>query len=483
MAPWWLAWLVLGAAGCVWLAQQRLQQLHDSFDTDARIAHRVLSQRMVQHEAILATLVLLQPESRATEPAPWSALTRPYPQVREVLRHDHGAPAWPAGWPPGMDAALAQSRASGHAVLAPSNLTGGQLYLVQAGTPASFALRLDLRTTALAYDWPLSPGSPVHAWLALDGQRYTIQGAAENAARWQWQSAKTLAATSQPLVLHMQQAVRAAMLPWGSMLGWLAGSAALLTALRQLLRQRVARRRAEQLLQLGQVARLNTLGELAAGMAHELNQPLTAVLASSQAAQRLLAEDAPDMPLLRQALAQVVVQARRASDVVTRLRRLVERPDAAMQSSAIDLPQAVIDALHLLEPQLSAHKVHLHPQFAPGLPAARADAVALQQILHNLLTNALQAMDTTPVGERQLWITLTHQGAQLLLTVRDSGPGIAPDMRPRLFTPFATGRDRGLGLGLTLSQSLAEAMGASLQLHDAGPGACFALRLPVHNTR
>ena len=184
MAPWWLAWLVLGAAGCVWLAQQRLQQLHDSFDTDARIAHRVLSQRMVQHEAILATLVLLQPESRATEPAPWSALTRPYPQVREVLRHDHGAPAWPAGWPPGMDAALAQSRASGHAVLAPSNLTGGQLYLVQAGTPASFALRLDLRTTALADDWPLSPGSPVHAWLALDGQRYTIQGAAENAARW-----------------------------------------------------------------------------------------------------------------------------------------------------------------------------------------------------------------------------------------------------------------------------------------------------------
>jgi C4-dicarboxylate-specific signal transduction histidine kinase len=94
------------------------------------------------------------------------------------------------------------------------------------------------------------------------------------------------------------------------------------------------------------------------------------VLASSQAAQRLLAEDAPDMRAARQALAQVVAQARRASDVVTRLRRLVERPDAAMQSSAIDLPQAVIDALHLLEPQLSAHKVQLHPQFAPGLPAA-----------------------------------------------------------------------------------------------------------------
>lgn len=482
MAPWWLAWLALGAVGCAWLAQQRLQQLHDAFDTDARIAHRVLSQRMVQHEAILATLVLLQPEGHAAEAAPWRALTRPYPQVREVLRHVDGAQAWPAGWPRGMEAALTQSRASGRAVLAASNLSEGQLYLVQAGIPASFALHLDLRTTALTDDWPLPPGSPVHAWLTLDAQRYTIQGGTEGTGRWQWQAAKTLAATSQPLVLHMQQAVRAAMLPWSSMLGWLAGCAALLTALRQLLRQREARRRAEQLLQLGQVARLNTLGELAAGMAHELNQPLTAVLASSQAAQRLLADDEPDMPLLRQALAQAVAQARRASDVVTRLRRLVEHPDAATHTCAVDLPQAVTDALHLLEPQLAAHKVQLHPQFAPGLPAARADAVALQQILHNLLTNALQALSAMPVGKRQLWIALTHQGAQLQLTVRDSGPGIAPDMRSRLFTPFATSRDHGLGLGLTLSQSLAEAMGGSLQLDAAasGPGACFALRLPVH---
>lgn len=482
IAPWLLAWLVLAAAGCAWLAQQRLQQLHDAFDTDARIAHRVLSQRMVQHEAILATLVLLQPEGPAAGPAPWSALTRPYPQVREVLRHGAGAQAWPAGWPPGMDAALAQSRASGHAVLAQGDLAGGQLYLVQAGTPASFALHLDLRATVLTDDWPLPAGSPVHAWLALGGQRYEIQGGTQSAGRWHWQAEKTLAAASQPLALHMRQTVRAGMLPWAALLGWAAGSAILLAALRQLLRQRVARRRAEQLLQLGQVARLNTLGELAAGMAHELNQPLTAVLANSQAAQRLLSDDEPDLPLLRQALAQAVAQARRASDVVTRLRRLVERPDAAAHTGAIDLPQAVTDALHLLEPQLAAHKVQVHPQFAPGLPAAGADAVALQQILHNLLANALQAIEAMPPGERQLWITIAHQGAQLLVTVRDSGPGIAPDMRSRLFTPFATSRDHGLGLGLTLSQSLAEAMGGSLQLDETapGPGACFALRLPVH---
>jgi C4-dicarboxylate-specific signal transduction histidine kinase len=131
----------------------------------------------------------------------------------------------------------------------------------------------------------------------------------------------------------------------------------------------------------------------------------------------------------------VVAQARRASDVVTRLRRLVERPDAAMQSSAIDLPQAVIDALHLLPPAVRPQGAAAHA-VRPRPACGRADAVALQQILHNLLTNALQAMDTTPVGERQLWITLTHQGAQLLLTVRDSGPGVAPDMRAACSPPL-----------------------------------------------
>jgi len=402
-----------------------------------------------------------------------------------VLRHDHGAPAWPAGWPPGMDAALAQSRASGHAVLAPSNLTGGQLYLVQAGTPASFALRLDLRTTALADDWPLSPGSPVHAWLALDGQRYTIQGAAENAARWQWQSAKTLAATSQPLVLHMQQAVRAAMLPWGSMLGWLAGSAALLTALRQLLRQRVARRRAEELLRLGQVARLNTLGELAAGMAHELNQPLTALLSGTQAAQRLLGDDPPDLETARTAMARAVEQARRASDVVGRLRRLVERPDLAGQAQPLQLPAAVHDALHLLEPECRARAVVPEVQAEPHLPAVLAEPVALQQIVHNLVVNALQALEQVPAAERRLELHLTAPTpGQLQLTVRDHGPGIPPEARERLFEPFFTTRAGGLGLGLPLCESLAQAMGASLQLAPGhGRGAAFVLRLPAATSK
>ncbi|MFS4513679.1 sensor histidine kinase, partial [Delftia tsuruhatensis] len=246
---------------------------------------------------------------------------------------------------------------------------------------------------------------------------------------------------------------------------------------------RVARRRAEQLLQLGQVARLNTLGELAAGMAHELNQPLTAVLSNSQAARRLLAEDPPEMDAARQAMGQAAEQAKRASAVVGRLRRLVERPGLAPQAEPLDLGQAVAEALYLLEPELRRRQVQVMVQ-AADLPAAQADPVAVQQILHNLLVNALQAMDEQPPAARHLRVELARRDSRLMVAVHDSGPGVAPEMRQRLFTPFATGRAQGLGLGLTLSQSLAESMGGSLELAASAAtppqgGARFELLLPA----
>ena len=112
-----------------------------------------------------------------------------------------------------------------------------------------------------------------------------------------------------------------------------------------LFRQRAEKRRAEELLRLGQVGRLNTLGELAAGMAHELNQPLTALLADTQAASRLLDENPPELVIARKAMAQAAEQARRASDVADRLRRAVERPAMAMQSSSVSLEEPVNDQI------------------------------------------------------------------------------------------------------------------------------------------
>ena len=488
-AGWVLAWAVAAGCGAAWLAHGRLQSLREVFDTDARIAHRLLSQRMVQHDAILGTLALLQPRQPAPDQASWKQLPRLYPQVLDVARRSAAAgESWPAPWPHGMAEAERRSQASGHAELALADLARGRLYLVQAGLPASYALLLDLRSTIPADEWPMPPAtSPVRAWLALGGQEFLIQPGSTGSPgwnTWSWEVSKTLASPSQPLVLYLRQPLDASVLPWTAMLGWALGCALAVAALRALLRQRVARRRAEQLLQLGQVARLNTLGELAAGMAHELNQPLTAVLSNSQAARRLLAEDPPEMDAARQAMTQAAEQAKRASAVVGRLRRLVEQPGLAPQAEPLDLNQAVAEALYLLEPELRRRQVQVKVQMkvqAADLPAAQADPVAVQQILHNLLVNALQAMDEQPPAARHLRVELERRDTRLLVAVQDSGPGVAPEMRQRLFTPFATGRAQGLGLGLTLSQSLAESMGGSLELAASGPGsgARFELLLPA----
>jgi C4-dicarboxylate-specific signal transduction histidine kinase len=169
--------------------------------------------------------------------------------------------------------------------------------------------------------------------------------------------------------------------------------------------------------------------------------------------------------------------------VVGRLRRLVERPDLAGQVQPLSLTAAVHDVLRLLEPELARRGIAPEVVAEPNLPSVQAEPVALQQIIHNLLMNALQAMDATAPGERRLTLRLARQGStQVTLCVRDHGPGVPPEVRGHLFEPFFTTRKGGLGLGLTLCESLAQAMGASLALapHDsAAPGAEFILTLPV----
>ena len=272
-------------------------------------------------------------------------------------------------------------------------------------------------------------------------------------------------------------------LPWLRMLAWVLASAAVLLALRSWLRQRAAARRSEELLRVGQVARLNQLGELAAGMAHELNQPLTALLASTQAAQRLLGDDEPDLDTARIAMGQAVDQARRASAVVGRLRRVVERPDLSGQAQPLVLLAALNDALNLLEPELQRRHISVQVEAPADFPPVRAEPVALQQIMHNLLMNAMQAMEQVDTGQRRLYLRLATQGKQALLSVRDTGPGVPEEARSRLFTPFFTTRTGGLGLGLSLSESLAHAMDGELTLAPtpgtASQGAEFVLQLPL----
>ncbi len=471
---------MLSLAGAVLLARQSLEQQRALFETDARIVHRLLSQQVVQHDAILATLALLQPAPAAPGTgSPEQRLPALYPRILSVHRSDAATP-----WP---DPALAEaenlSRQSGRAALAPLDLPSGRYRLVLASEPASYALTIDLRALVPWTEWPMSPDSShVRVELVHAGQRHVVQaGGPQAGAGSRFEFHKVVAAESQPFDVVATQTVGWRQWPWGRMTAWVLAVAAVLAALQHLQRQRLARRRAEELLRLGQVARLNTLGELAAGMAHELNQPLTAVLANTQAAQRLLDDEPPELATARSAMAQAAAQARRAAEVVGRLRRVVERPGNGDQRQTVDAVDAVRRALDLLEPECQRRSVVPVLDGAASL-AVVADPVALDQIVHNLIVNALQALEQVPASQRRLTLTLHTVDGLGELAVADSGPGIPAEVLPRLFEPFFSTREGGLGLGLSLCETLASGMGGSLSAANASTGgAVFRLRLPLAN--
>ncbi len=477
-----MCWALLAVGGAAWLAQTRLTQLREAFETDARIVHRLLSQQSVQNDAILASLALLQPATDGTDAA--QRLPSVYPRILRVLVRREGRP-WPDTLQPALEAALLSSQQARGPALGHGDFGSGRYWLVQAGQPASFALQLDLRATVPWDEWPMDPAaSPVRVLLAYDHQRVVLQPGRSLPHGWHYGFSKTLASPGQPFEVQATRDVGWGELPWLAMLAWATATAAAMAAWLAARRQRVARRRAEELLRLGQVARLNTLGELAAGMAHELNQPLTALLASTQATQRLLREEPPDLETAQTAMAQAVRQARRAADVIGRLRKLVERPDPS-SAAPVSLQVAAQDALHLLAPELQRRAITTELHAEAGLPDALADPVALQQIIHNLLMNAAQALEHTPKAQRRIVLLMARHGAaQLLLSVRDHGPGIAVVDRERLFEPFYSTRMGGLGLGLPLCESLAQSMGGSLVLAPASAtetnsGAEFLLTLPA----
>lgn len=470
-----LAGLVLTATGCFALARMELNSLHDAFETDARIIHRLLSQRTAQQDAVMAMLALLQPATGNRNDAPGPRIAAVYPQILEIQLRSENA-AWGDA---ALEAGEQESRNSKRAAIGGVDFTTGRYRMVQAASPASYAAQIDMRAMVPWEEWPMKPdASPVRVTLEYRGQQYIVQPGSDGEGLWRFDFRKRLAADSQPFDVVATRSAGWSDLPWIKMLAWTAFVAATLAGLITLLRQRAERRRAEELLRLGQVARLNTLGELAAGMAHELNQPLTAILANTQAAKRLLDDEPPELATARDAMARAVEQARRASDVVGRMRRVVERPEVGDSLQIVNLQESVSDALYLIEPECK--RLGVQPAVSGSGILVKADPVALEQIIHNLLTNALQALAQVPPSERALTIAMQPEVSHGVLTICDSGPGIPADVLPRIFEPFFTTRDGGLGLGLSLCESLAADMGGSLTAtHAAQRGALFRLSLPM----
>lgn len=244
-------------------------------------------------------------------------------------------------------------------------------------------------------------------------------------------------------------------------------------------RKRAAEKFAEAQAQLAHLGRVNTLGELAATIAHEVNQPLAAVVADAEACRRWLASDLVDLSEARAAAARIVDEGRRASEILARIRTLLERSPTRIER--VDLNKIVIKVLDLVRSRLTRQDISPHTALAADLPEIAADPVQIEQVLLNLIVNAMEAIAERPVGRREITISsrpLPHEG--VLISVRDTGIGINPAHFGGLFTPFQTTKPHGLGMGLSISRSIIEAHGGRIWASpNQGPGATFQFSIPA----
>jgi PAS domain S-box-containing protein len=231
--------------------------------------------------------------------------------------------------------------------------------------------------------------------------------------------------------------------------------------------------------ELAHLSRVTMLGELSGSLAHELNQPLTAILSNAQAAQRFLAHDNADLNEVRDILADIVAEDKRAGEVIRRLRLLLKKGE--VQHQPFDLNEAVREVLKLVRSDLVNQGVAVHTELAPALPAVNADRVQLQQVLLNLVMNACDAMAGGLAGDRKLIIRTGLAGDEgIRVSVADRGAGLAPENLEKAFEPFFTTKVQGMGLGLSVCRTIINAHGGKLwAANNPERGATFHFTLPA----
>jgi len=231
--------------------------------------------------------------------------------------------------------------------------------------------------------------------------------------------------------------------------------------------------------ELAHMTRVSTLGELAASLAHELNQPLTGILSNAQAAQRFLAASPADLNEVKEILKDIVEDDNRASEVIQKLRALVKKEKLAFVP--LDLSNVINEVVHLLHSDAVLHDVRIVRDADAGLPPARGDKVQLQQVMLNLLLNAIDAMKACPANDGEVWVGAQRQDAHfLIVAVRDHGTGLTADKLEKIFQPFYTTKRDGLGMGLSISRSIIEAHGGRLWAeNNPDRGATFYFTVAV----
>ena len=241
------------------------------------------------------------------------------------------------------------------------------------------------------------------------------------------------------------------------------------------------RRAEEQLRQtqedLARVIRVASMGALAAAIAHEVNQPLTAIVTNGQFCLRQLDATTSNSDELRAAIGGIVDDGTRASAVISRIRGLLTKE--APNRTELDINQIIQDVTILLSNELTRNGVSLRTELASDLPRVPGDPVQLQQVLINLIMNAIEAMSSSTKGKRNILIRSAKNRDGVLVQIQDSGPGIEPGLANRIFEPFFTTKAKGIGMGLSISHSIIESHGGRLGIVPSSAGALFEFTLPI----
>jgi signal transduction histidine kinase len=235
---------------------------------------------------------------------------------------------------------------------------------------------------------------------------------------------------------------------------------------------------ARQRRNLAHLSRVTTLGELSGALAHELSQPLTAILSNAQAARRFLAQEPVNLTELRATLDDIIANDRRAAAVIERLRALLKKGESLLQP--LDLNDVAREVLDLTHSDLLARRISITTRLASPLPPVLGDRVQLQQVVLNLMLNACEAMNDAEDGDRRITLETGVDSGFVQMALSDRGIGIPDDQLEAVFEPFVTFRDQGLGLGLAISRSIVVAHGGRIVAeNNADRGSTFRCFLPV----
>jgi C4-dicarboxylate-specific signal transduction histidine kinase len=231
--------------------------------------------------------------------------------------------------------------------------------------------------------------------------------------------------------------------------------------------------------ELAHINRVSMMGELAASIAHEINQPLSGVVTNGSACLRWLAANVPNLDEAREAARRIVRDGKRAAELVTRIRALTKR--APMPRERLDLNETIRDVLVLVADRVRREDVSIRTDFADDVSPVLGDRIQLQQVVLNLVMNAIEAMSTVGDRPRQLLIRTRNIEDRAQVTVEDSGPGFDPDGSEKMFDPFYTTKPSGMGMGLSICRSIVQSHGGRLwATAKHGPGTMFHFALPKY---